>query len=97
MMFSSVSPWHVLHHDEEDVVLLLRGRDGDDVGMADAGEQARLAQQLAEVEALAVRHLDRDLLVDPGVVREVDGTEAAAAERRGDLVLAECLASEEQW
>ena len=96
MMFSSVSPWHVLHHDEEDVVLLLGGGDGDDVGMADAGEQPRLAQQLAEVEALAVRNLDRDLLVDPGVVREVDGTEAAAAERRGDLVFAECLAPEEQ-
>ena len=86
----------VLHHDEEDVVLLLRGRDGDDVGMADAGEQARLAQQLAEVEALTVRHLDRDLLVDPGVLREVNGTESAAAERRDDLVLAEGLASEEQ-
>ena len=87
---------HVLHHDEEDVVLLLGGRDGDDVRMADAGEQARLAQQLAEVETLAVRHLDRDLLVDPGVVREVDGTETAAAERRDDLVLAECLAPEQQ-
>ena len=65
--------------------------------MADAGEQARLAQQLAEVEVLPVRDLDRDLLVDPGVLREVDGAEAAAAERREDLVLAEGLASEEQW
>ena len=52
MMFSSVSP-DVLHHDEEHVVLLLRGRDGDDVGMADAGEQTWFAQQLAEVETLA--------------------------------------------
>ena len=68
----------------------------DDVGMADAGEQPRLAQQLAEVEALPVRHLDRDLLVDPGVLREVDGTESTAAERRDDLVLAECLAPEQQ-
>ena len=65
--------------------------------MVDAGEQPRLAQQLAEVEALPVRDLDRDLLVDPGVLREVDGAEAAAAERRDDLVLAERLASEEQW
>ena len=87
---------HVLHHDEEDVLLLLRRRDRHDVGMADAGEQPRLAQQLSEVEALAVRNLDRDLLVDPGVLREVDGTESAAAERRDDLVLAERLASEEQ-
>ena len=88
---------HVLHHDEEDVVLLLRRGDRDDIGMADAGEQPRLAQQLAEVESLTVRDLDRDLLVDPGVLREVDGAEAAAAERRDDLVLAEGLASEEQW
>ena len=73
---------HVLHHDEEDVVLLLGRDDGDDVGMADAGEQSRLAEQLAEVESLAVRDLDRDLLVDPGVVGEVDGTETAAAERQ---------------
>ena len=78
---------HVLHHDEEDVLLLLRGRDGDDVGMADAGEQARLPQQLAEVEPLPVRDLDRDLLVDPGVLREVNGTESAAPEGREDLVL----------
>ena len=87
---------HVLHDDEEDAVLLLRGRDGDDVGMADRGEEPRLAQQFAEVEALPVRHLDRDLLVDPGVVREVNGAEAAAAERRADLVLPELLALEEQ-
>ena len=68
----------------------------DDVGMADAGEQARLAQQLAEVQVLAVRDLDRDPLVDPGVLREVHGTEAAAAERSDDPVLAEILTLEEQ-
>ena len=89
-------PLHVLHDDEEQVVLLLRRGDRHDVGMADAGEQPRLAQQFAEVEALAVRHLDRDLLVDPGVLREIDGTESTAAERRDDLVLAECLAPEQQ-
>src|SRR6188768_2561525 len=71
----------VLHHDEEDVVLLLGGGDGDDVRVADACEQTRFTQQLPEVEALAVRNLDGDLLVDPGVVREVDGTKAAAPER----------------
>ncbi len=71
---------HVLHHDEEDAVLLLRRGDGDDVGVADAGEEARLAQQLAEVQVLPMRNLDRDLLVDPGVLREVDGAEPAAAE-----------------
>jgi hypothetical protein len=29
-------------------------------------------------------------------VREVDGTETAASQRRGDLVFPECLAPEEQ-
>ena len=58
------------------------------------GEQARLAQQLAEVDALLVRNLERDLLVDPGVFREVDRAEAAAADRRQDLVFADDLAAE---
>ena len=61
-----------------------------------AGQQARLAQQLPEVESLTVGNLDRDLLVDPGIVSEVDGTESAATERSGDLVFTECLAPEEQ-
>ena len=43
-----------------------------------------------------MRHLDRDLLVDPGVLREVDGAESAAAERRDDLVFTEQLTLEEQ-
>jgi hypothetical protein len=34
----------VLHHDEEDVFLLLGGRDRDDIWMADAGQESRLAQ-----------------------------------------------------
>ena len=67
----------------------------DDVGMVERGEQARLAQQLAEVEVLPVRDLERDLLVDPGVFREVDGAEPAAAKRREDPVLPERLPLEE--
>ena len=63
--------------------------------MVEAGEQPRLAQQLAEVDALLVRHLERDLLVDPGVFGEVDRAEAAAADRRQDLVLADDLTAEE--
>ena len=86
---------HELHHDEEDVLLLLRGEDGDDVRVVQAGEQPRLAQQLAEVEALLVRDLERDFLVDPGVFGEVDRAEAAAADRRQDLVLADDLTAEE--
>jgi len=51
-------------------------------------------QELTEVESLTVGNLDCNLLVDPGVVREVHRPEATASERRDDLVLAECLTPE---
>src|SRR5581483_2349638 len=86
---------HELHHDEEDVLLLLRGEDRDDVGVIEAGEQTRLAQQLAEVDALLVRHLQRDFLVDPGVFGQVNRAKAAAADRRENLVLPDDLPAEE--
>ena len=86
---------HVLHHDEEHVVLLLGGEHRDDVRMAHRGEQPRLLQHLAEVEVLLVRDLERDLLVDPGVFGQVDAAEAAAAEGRQDAVLADGLTAEE--
>jgi len=86
---------HELHDDEEDILLFLGGQDGDDIRVIEAGEEPRLAQQLAEVDALLVRHLERDLLVDPGVLGEVDRAEAAAADRRQDFVLADDLAAEE--
>ena len=86
---------HELHHDEEDVLLLLRREDRDDVRVVERREQPRLAQQLAEVEVLFVRDLERDLLVDPGVFREVDGAEAAAADRGQNLVFAQDLSAEE--
>ena len=86
---------HVLHHDEEHVVLLLGGEHGDDVRVAHRGEQPRLLHHLAEVEVLLVRDLDGDLLVDPGVFGEVDAAEAAAAERRQDAVLPDGLTAEE--
>ena len=95
MIASRVSPGNELHHDEEDVVLLLRGENRDDVGMIEAGEQPRLAQQLAEVDALFVRNLERDFLVDPGVFREEDRPESAAADRRQNLVLADDLPAKE--
>ena len=88
---------HVLHDDEEDVLLLLRRQDGDDVRVVEGREQARLAEQFAEVDALLVRHLEGDLLVDPGVVGEIDGAEASAADRREDLVLPDDLTAEEHW
>jgi hypothetical protein len=86
---------HELHHDEEDVFLLLGREDGDDVRVIQAGEEPRLAQQLAEVDALLVRHLERDFLVDPGVFREVHGAKTAAADRRQNFVLPDDLAAEE--
>jgi hypothetical protein len=86
---------HVLHHDEEEVLLLLGGEDRDDVGMVERGQQARLAEQLAEVDALLVRHLEGDFLVDPRVLGEVHGPEATAADRRLDFVFADDLTAEE--
>ena len=86
---------HVLHHDEKHIVLFFGGQDGDDVRMAEGGEQPRFAQQLAEVEVLAVRNLDRDFLVDPGVFRKIDAAEAAASEGRKDAVFPDGLSAKE--
>src|SRR5204863_1752883 len=80
--------------DEEDVGLAFRRENRDDIRMVERGQQARLPQQLAEVERLLVRNLERDFLVDPGVLREVDRAEAAAADRREDFVLADDLPEE---
>ena len=68
----------VLHHDEENVVLLLRRRDRDDVRMVECGQQARFPQQFAEVQILAVRDLERDLLVDPGIFGQIDVADSSA-------------------
>ena len=35
---------HVVHYDEEDALLLLRGHDADDVRVVEGGEQARFAE-----------------------------------------------------
>ena len=45
----------MLHHDEEDVLLLLRGEDGNDVRMAHRGKEPGLLQHLCEIEMLLVR------------------------------------------
>ena len=63
--------------------------------MAEGGEQAGFAEQFAEVEVLAMRNLDRHLLVDPGVFREIDAAKAAAAKRGEDAVLPDCLSAKE--
>ena len=86
---------HVLHHDEEDVLLLIRRHERDDVRVVQAAEQLGFANQFAEVDALLVGNLERNLLIDPGVFGEVDRAEAAAADRGEDLVLADDLVAEE--
>jgi hypothetical protein len=86
---------HVLHHDEEHVLLFLRGEDGHDVRMVHRREKTRLLQHLREVEVLFMRDLDRDLLVNPGVLSEENAAEATAAERRKDSVLADRLTLQE--
>ena len=63
--------------------------------MAERGEEPRFADQLAEVEVLAMRNLDGDFLVDPGVFREIDAAETAAAKWREDAVFPDGLAAKE--
>src|SRR5690349_3523456 len=87
-------PRHVLHHDEEHTVLLLRREDGDDVWMVHRGEKARLLQHLGKIQVLLVRDLECDLLVDPRIFGKEHAAEAAAAERRKDSVLPYGLALE---
>jgi hypothetical protein len=62
--------------------------------MVQCGEEARLAQELAEIQILLVRNLEGDLLVDPGVFRQVNRSEASAADRRQTLLLADDLTAE---
>jgi hypothetical protein len=52
-------------------------------------------QQIAEVDVLPMWNLDGDFLVHPGVFRQVNGAESAAANCRQDLVLPDRLASKE--
>jgi hypothetical protein len=81
----------VLHDDEEDTFLLLRGEYRHDVRVIQGREQARLLEHVSEIEVLFVGNLERDFLVDPGVFREEDAAEPAGAERREDPVLADRL------
>ena len=61
--------------------------------MVEGGQESGLSQELAEVQVLLVRDLDRDVLVDPRIASEVDGAEPATPEGRDDLVLPELLTS----
>ena len=85
----------VFHHDEEDVVLFLGCRDRNDVGVVEGGKQSWLPEELGEIEILLVRHLDRDIFVDPRVAREVHNTESATTQRGCDLVLPKSLTAKQ--
>ena len=85
----------VVHHDEEDALHPLRGQDADDVGVVEGGQEARLLEEVVEVPALAVGDLDGHLLVDPGVLGEVDRPEPAGAQVREDLILPDSLSQQE--
>ena len=62
--------------------------------LIDASSRGSFSSSLKS-SALLVRNLERDFLVDPGVFGQIDGAEAAAAERREDAVLADGLTAEE--
>ena len=57
--------------------------------MVECRQQARFAQQFAEVQVLAVWDLQRDLLVDPRVFGQIDGAESTASQSGQDLVFPE--------
>src|SRR5262245_39049651 len=85
----------VLHHDEEHAVLFFGGQHRDDVRMIERGEEPGFLDEIGEIQVLLVRHLDGDLLVNPGVFSEEHAAETAAAERREDPVLSDMLTLEE--
>ena len=83
----------VLHYDEKHAFLFFSSGDANDVRMVERREQPWLSEKLAEIEVLLVRNFDRDTLVDPRVLGEVDGSESSAAEGLENPVFAERLAS----
>ena len=85
---------HVLHDDEERSVDLLRGQDGDDVGVVEGGEETGLLEEIVLLPGLAVGDLDRDPLVDPGVAGEENRAESARAQVLEDLIFPDILAQQ---
>jgi len=85
----------VVHHDEEHALHPLGGQDADDVGVVEGRQEPRLLEKVVEVPALAVGDLDGHLLVDPGVLGEVDRPEPAGAQVREDLILPDGLSQQE--
>jgi hypothetical protein len=77
---------HQLHDDERGAALLVVVEDGDDVGVAQAGEGPGLAAQagaqLVVHRQLFAQQLDGDGLVDAEVGGAVDGAKAALTEDR---------------
>ena len=62
---------------------------GDDPGMGEPRRRARLALEAAAVDPIARDDLDRDLAIEPLVVRAPDGAEAAGAETSSEAIALE--------
>ena len=81
---------HQLHHQRQHAVLLLEAEERGDVGMVERGEDARLA--LEPRHALRVgderlgQRLQSDVAAQVRIMRPVDLTHAAGAQRAADLV-----------
>ena len=78
----------VLHRDVRPVVLLAAGVDRDDVGVAQRGRRARLAEEAVHdflvVDFLA-NDLDRDLAIQFRVAAQIHRTHAASADLPDDF------------
>ncbi len=83
---------HLLHRDEEVILVLAEVVDPADVGVRDPAGQADLTAQplpvLGVVRQLAAQQLQRDPLVELEVVDDIDDAHAAFTEQLEDAVAA---------
>ena len=91
--FLQVTPLHVAHGDEEDVLGRPSLIDRDDVRMIDRRGQLRLAQE-AVTERLVLgeagsEQLERNPPLEPQILGQVDDAHAAQAEQRHDPIAGE--------
>ncbi len=92
------APVDELHGDEDAVAEAADVVDGDDVGVADAGQRLGLAQQAQPgdlgilVGVLRLQQLDGDRPVQLGIARAIDDAHAAAGDAALDDVAADRLA-----
>ena len=80
-------------------VQALEAVDRGDVGMAERGEDPRLALEAPQAPRVAAKGvgqaLDRDLAAQAGIERTIDPPHAAGAEQVEDLIAADVLAEDE--